>query len=52
MIILYLAQVMADDKLREVENAHLIELANRSRKNLAKQRLAKIACRFGLTQAC
>jgi len=52
MINLYLAQIITNDNLREVKNARLIEAVNRSRKNQTRQRLAKLACRFGLTQTC
>ena len=52
MINLYLANVVDDDKHREVEKAQLIKTVERSRKNFTRQRLAKLACRFGLTQTC
>lgn len=52
MINLYLAQVMDDDKHREVEKDQLIKIANRSQKDQTWHRLAKLACRIGLTQTC
>jgi hypothetical protein len=52
MINLYLAQVMADEALREANKPRLVEIANRSRKNQNRQWLAKVACRFGLTLSC
>lgn len=52
MMNLVLAQVMVDDAHREADKARLVEIVNRSRKNQARQRLAKLACRFGLTQTC
>jgi len=50
MINIYLAQVMVDDDPRQAEKEHLIEIINRSRKIRNRQKLAKLACRFGLTQ--
>jgi hypothetical protein len=52
MIYQILAQVMTNDALREAEKARLVEEVNRLRKNQSQQRLAKLACRFGLTQTC
>ena len=52
MINLYLAQIITNDNLREAENARLIGAVNQSRKNQTRQRLAKLACRFGLIQTC
>ncbi len=50
MIYEILAQIMVEDALREADKNRLIEIANRSRKIQNRQRLAKLACRFGLTQ--
>jgi hypothetical protein len=52
MINFYIAQVIVDDELREVEKKRLIEKANRAQKAKNRQRLAKLACRFGLIQTC
>ena len=50
MIYVILAQVMANDALREVEKNRLIETANRSRKIQNRRLLAKLARLFRLTQ--
>jgi len=47
---IYLAQVMMDDDLREVEKNRLVKIANRSRKIRNRQRLVKLASRLGLIQ--
>ncbi len=52
MLSIFLAETIADDKIREVKKSRLIETARLSRKDKAWQRLAKLACRFGLTQTC
>jgi hypothetical protein len=52
MLNLYLAQVLDDEKHREIEKAQLIRIAERSRKGQARQRLAKLACRVGLIKTC
>ena len=52
MINLYLAQVLDEDKHREVEKSQLMKIAERARKDQVRQRLAKLACRFGLIQTC
>jgi len=50
MINIYLAQVMVEDDPRQAEKERLIEITNRSRKIQNRQRLIKVACRFGLIQ--
>ena len=50
MINFYLTQVMMEDDLRNAEKNRLSEKANWSRKIRIRQRLAKLTCRFGLTQ--
>ena len=52
MLDLMLAQAKIDDFRREVEKARLFAIANRSRKDQARKRLAELACRFGLIQTC
>ena len=47
-----LTNVLVDDALREAENARLGKKVKQSRKNKPSIRLAKLACRFGLSQTC
>ena len=48
----FFAQVKIDDALREAEKARLIKYESRSQKNQIRQRLAKLAYQFRLTQTC
>jgi hypothetical protein len=45
-----LAQERVKDAHREADKNRLIAIAKRSRRNQNRQWLAKMACRFGLTQ--
>ena len=45
-----LVYVIVDDLHREADNNRLINIANRSRKIQRRQRLVKLARRFGLTE--
>ncbi len=47
-----LAETMIKDARRKADKNRSIEMANRPHKIQNRQRLVKLACRFGLTQTC
>ena len=46
------SQVMTEDARRQATKVRLIRIASQPRKIQNRQRIAKLACRIGLTKTC